>query len=120
MEKDMNTMTECEKLDAGLAYDFWDKGVNDRKLKAIAETKKLNAIDSGDEEAIEACLRRLFEAVVERIYHICRTKIRGRWVGVLVSVIALECKPVLPRAYMRVGIYKAGIDCFAFCVYIAV
>ena len=60
MEKDMKIMTECEKLDAGLAYDFWDKGVNDRKLKAIAETKKLNAIDSGDEEAIEACLRRLF------------------------------------------------------------
>lgn len=26
MEKDMNTMTECEKLDAGLAYDFGIKG----------------------------------------------------------------------------------------------
>ena len=43
-----------KKLDAGMAYDFWDKGVNDRKLKAIAETQKLNAIDPGDEEAIEA------------------------------------------------------------------
>ena len=60
MEKDIKHMTECEKLDAGMAYDFWDKGVNDRKLKAIAETQKLNAIDPGDEEAIEACLRRLF------------------------------------------------------------
>ncbi|WP_296920403.1 sugar O-acetyltransferase [Megasphaera sp.] len=60
MEKDMKIMTECEKLDAGLAYNFWDKGVNDRKLKAIAEVQKLSAIDSGDEEAIEACLRRLF------------------------------------------------------------
>ena len=38
MEKVMKVMTECEKLDAGLAYNFWDKGVNDRKLKAIAET----------------------------------------------------------------------------------
>ena len=31
MEKDIKHMTECEKLDAGMAYDFWDKGVNDRK-----------------------------------------------------------------------------------------
>ena len=60
MEKDIKHMTECEKLDAGMAYDFWDKGVNDRKLKPSPKRKKLNAIDPGDEEAIEACLRRLF------------------------------------------------------------
>ena len=28
-------MTEEEKLDAGLYYDFWDAGVNKRKLNAI-------------------------------------------------------------------------------------
>lgn len=28
-------MTETEKLDAGLEYDFWDPGVNERKLDAI-------------------------------------------------------------------------------------
>ena len=28
-------MTEEEKLDAGLYYDFWDAGVNGRKLNAI-------------------------------------------------------------------------------------
>ena len=28
-------MTEEEKLDAGLYYDFWDTGVNNRKLGAI-------------------------------------------------------------------------------------
>lgn len=28
-------MTELEKLDAGLEYDFWDAGVNGRKLRAI-------------------------------------------------------------------------------------
>ena len=28
-------MTEVEKLDAGLPYNFWDKDVNARKLYAV-------------------------------------------------------------------------------------
>ncbi len=33
-------MTEEEKLDAGLYYDFWDVGVNGRKLNAIKFCRK--------------------------------------------------------------------------------
>ena len=58
-------MTELEKLDAGLEYDFWDKGVNGRKLHAIAGCRKLNAIDSSDEAAVFKALTELFAAVGE-------------------------------------------------------
>ena len=58
--------------------------------------------------------------MVERIYHIYRTKVRGRGVCILVSVVALERKPVLPCADMRVSVYKAGICGSALCVYITV
>ena len=34
-------MTEEEKLDAGLYYDFWDAGVNGRKLNAIKFCREL-------------------------------------------------------------------------------
>lgn len=44
-------MTEVEKLDAGLEYDFWDEGVNARKLHAIEGCQRLNAIDVRDEAA---------------------------------------------------------------------
>ena len=49
-------MTEHEKLEAGLEYSFWDKEINVRKLRAIAGCKKLNSIDSGDEEALEEAI----------------------------------------------------------------
>lgn len=55
-------MTELEKLDAGLEYDFWDKEVNARKLHAIEGCKKLNAVDPADEAAQEAAIRELFGA----------------------------------------------------------
>ena len=49
-------MTEEEKLDAGLYYDFWDAGVNGRKLKAIKfcrELRKMQDADvSEDEQAV--------------------------------------------------------------------
>ena len=35
-------MTELEKLDAGLEYDFWDEEVNARKLHAVKGCEKLN------------------------------------------------------------------------------
>ena len=59
-------MTELEKLDAGLEYDFWDKGVNGRKLHAIAGCRKLNAIDSSDEAAVFNALTELFAAFGRR------------------------------------------------------
>ena len=58
-------MTELEKLDAGLEYDFWDKCLNGRKLHAISGCLKLNAIDSSDEAAVFKALTELFAAVGE-------------------------------------------------------
>ena len=46
-------MTEEEKLDVGLYYDFWDNGVNSRKLNAIRfcrELRKLQDADASEEE----------------------------------------------------------------------
>lgn len=37
-------MTEVEKLDAGLEYDFWDDGVDARKQGAEKLCRKLNAL----------------------------------------------------------------------------
>lgn len=55
-------MTEVEKLDAGLEYDFWDEGVNARKLHAIEGCQKLNAIRVTDGAARETAIRALFGA----------------------------------------------------------
>lgn len=56
-------MTEIEKLDAGLEYDFWDTEVNARKLHAIAGCQKLNRVDPSDKKAQEAAIRALFGTV---------------------------------------------------------
>lgn len=56
-------MTELEKLDAGLEYDFWDAGVNGRKLHAIEGCQRLNAIRTTDDAARAEAIRALFGAV---------------------------------------------------------
>lgn len=56
-------MTELEKLDAGLEYDFWDEGVNARKLRAIEGCARLNALPVTDGGAREAAIRELFGRV---------------------------------------------------------
>lgn len=56
-------MTEVEKLDAGLEYDFWDKDVNARKLHAIEVCDKLEAISASDEAGREAVARELLGSV---------------------------------------------------------
>ena len=53
-------MTEVEKLDAGLEYDFWDEEVNARKLHAIEGCQKLNSIPVTDEAARTEAIRELF------------------------------------------------------------
>jgi len=58
-------MTELEKLDAGLEYDFWDKEVDRRKLNAVIGCEKLNAISVLDSTAREAAIRELFGTVGE-------------------------------------------------------
>lgn len=57
-------MTEEEKLDAGLYYDFWDKGVNSRKLNAIRFCRELKEIQDrdGTEAEQEELIRRSFGA----------------------------------------------------------
>lgn len=44
-------MTELEKLNAGLEYDFWDKEVSARKRRAVECCTNLNSIDVRDSEA---------------------------------------------------------------------
>ncbi|MGI6721862.1 MAG: sugar O-acetyltransferase [Anaerovoracaceae bacterium] len=56
-------MTELEKLYAGLEYDFWDEGVNNRKLHAIEGCAKLNAIPASDDEARRKVISELFGSV---------------------------------------------------------
>jgi len=53
-------MTELEKLDAGLEYNFWDADVNGRKHRAMAVCKELNSLDPTDEAAVEKKIRELF------------------------------------------------------------
>ena len=55
-------MTELEKLDAGLPYDFWDKEVNAWKLRAIHLCARLNAMPQDDEAARIPVIRELFAA----------------------------------------------------------
>ena len=60
-------MTELEKLDAGLPFDFHDKGVNARKMRAARLCMKLNSLDPDDMEAKEALLKELFGKTGEGI-----------------------------------------------------
>lgn len=60
-------MTEVENLDAGLEYDFWDAGVNARKLRAIHMCEKLNAMPQDDEAAREPVIRELFADAGENV-----------------------------------------------------
>ncbi len=53
-------MTELEKLDAGLEYDFWDDEVNGRKLRAIKICDRLNQIPQTDEPARAVVIKELF------------------------------------------------------------
>lgn len=53
-------MTELEKMEAGLEYDFFDAGVDGRKLGAIDKCVRLNALDPKDKKKIADTLRGLF------------------------------------------------------------
>lgn len=56
-------MTELEKLEAGLEYNFKDPEINARKLHALKGCQKLNSIPQTDEPAVEAAIRELFGSV---------------------------------------------------------
>lgn len=56
-------MTELEKLEAGLPYDFRDPEVDGRKLHAVKMCKILNETDPTDYPACEKAIRELFGSV---------------------------------------------------------
>ena len=56
-------MTELEKLEAGLPYDFRDPEVDARKLHAVKMCKVLNETDPTDYPACEKAIRELFGSV---------------------------------------------------------
>lgn len=58
-------MTEVEKLDAGLEYDFWDAEVDARKLNALKWCQRLNALPMQDKASRAAALGELFGAAGE-------------------------------------------------------
>lgn len=73
-------MTEEEKLDAGLYYDFWDAGVNGRKLGAIkfcCELRKLQDADASEDEQT-ALIHKYFDHYSKSSDHIERVK-RASW-----------------------------------------
>jgi len=61
------TMTELEKLDAGLEYCFDDPAVAARKQAALVACRELDAIDPREAEAREAALRALLGSCGEVI-----------------------------------------------------
>ena len=58
-------MTELEKLEAGLPYDFTDAEVDARKLNALKLCQKLNATSVTDYAAREKIVRELFGSAGE-------------------------------------------------------
>lgn len=56
-------MTELEKLESGLEYDFWDKEVDARKLQAVIACSKLNSIPVNDQDSREIAIKELFGQV---------------------------------------------------------
>ena len=57
-------MTELEKLNAGLEFDFWDEAVDARKQRAMTLCRQLNALPKGDREGRRAVLQELFGSVM--------------------------------------------------------
>lgn len=64
----MHTMTELEKLDAGLEYYFFDDAVVARKEKALQRCMEFNAISPADYENQLAAIKKLFGSTGENVY----------------------------------------------------
>ena len=62
------SMTELEKLDAGLEYCFFDEEVAARKENALRLCAKLNAVDPCDEKAQYEAARELFGSLGSHVY----------------------------------------------------
>ncbi len=57
------SLSELEKLEAGLPYDFTDPEVDGRKLQAVLGCQKLNAISVLETEQRQEVIRQLFGSV---------------------------------------------------------
>lgn len=103
-------MTEAEKLDAGMYYDFWDPEVNARKMNAIEGCKLLNACDPADEEGVFRILKGFFGSVGDhsevlpgftcdngRNIHVGRNFLANY------NVTILDCAPVNIGDYVMIG-----------------
>ena len=56
-------MTELEKLEAGMPYDFTDKEVHARKIQAVRACQRLNQIDPLNQEEREAVIGEMLGSV---------------------------------------------------------
>lgn len=66
--KPIEEMTELEKLDAGLEYNFLGEGIEERMEAAYDACSRLNRIPTTDHEAQERIMRDLLGACGERLF----------------------------------------------------
>lgn len=64
----MTTLSEIEKLDAGLEYCFFDKDVTARKERALELCREFNSIDPNNFPEQEKAIKRLFGSTGEHVY----------------------------------------------------
>ncbi|MGT2749955.1 sugar O-acetyltransferase [Streptococcus orisasini] len=57
------TLSELEKLEAGLPYDFTDEEVDNRKLRAVEGCQKLNSVSVLETAKRQAMIKELFGSV---------------------------------------------------------
>lgn len=62
-----DTMTELEKLEAGLEYCFLDQGVAARKERALILCREFNSVDPANHSAQLEVLKKLFETVPDDV-----------------------------------------------------
>ncbi len=64
------TLSESEKLDAGLLYDFWDRGVCERKAGAVSFCLALKRLqeEGADVDEQARLIKRYFGGVGENVY----------------------------------------------------
>lgn len=66
--KPIEEMTEIEKLDAGLEYNFLGEGIEERMEAAYDACQRLNALPTTDHAAQEAIMRELLGSCKERMF----------------------------------------------------
>ena len=64
----MTTLSEVEKLDAGLEYCFFDKDVVARKERALQLCREFNSIDPNNFAEQEKTIKDLFGSTGEHVY----------------------------------------------------